>query len=163
VGEENFFLFGLRTEEVQKLKQTKYNPKEYYLSDIELRECLDSILSGHFSHGDNNLFKPIVDSLMNYDPYMLMADYRHYINCQQRVSNAFLDQDNWTRMSILNVARSGKISSDRTIQEYCKEFGTLHRWRCSCHPIMPPQQTTRSSSFERKDRFNLKKLQGDQF
>ncbi len=145
VGEENFFLFGLRTEEVKHLKETKYNPKDYYHSDIELHDCIDSILSGHFSHGDKNLFKPIVESLMNYDPYMLMADYRHYINCQQRVSDAFLDQDNWARMSILNVARSGKFSSDRTILEYCKEI-----WKVSpVEVIVPPYHasTTNDTKF----------------
>ena len=142
VGEENFFLFGLRAEEVQRMKEAKYNPQEYYRSDIELRECIDLILSGHFSHGDKNLFKPIIDSLMNYDPYMLMADYRDYINCQQKVSDAFLDQDKWARMSILNVARSGKFSSDRTIQEYCKEI-----WNVSpVEVIVPPYHSTLNDS-----------------
>ncbi len=141
VGEENFFLFGLRADEVQKLKQSNYNPSDYYYTDIELRACIDTILSGHFSHGDTSLFKPIVDSLMNHDPYMLMADYRHYINCQQRVSDAFLDQDNWARMSVLNVARSGKFSSDRTIQEYCKEI-----WNVSpIEVVVPPYHASTSN------------------
>ncbi|HTH58519.1 MAG TPA: glycogen/starch/alpha-glucan phosphorylase [Cyclobacteriaceae bacterium] len=125
VGDENFFLFGMRAEEVQKLKETKYKPGEYYFTDRELRECMDLISSGHFSHGDKELFKPMVDALMNYDPFMLMADYRHYITCQQRVSDAFLDQDHWARMSIINVARSGKFSSDRTIREYCQEIWNI--------------------------------------
>jgi starch phosphorylase len=141
VGDENFFLFGLRADEVQKLKQSNYNPSDYYYTDIELRECLDAILSGHFSHGDTNLFRPIVDSLMHNDPYMLMADYRHYINCQQKVSDAFLDQDNWSRMSILNVARSGKFSSDRTIQEYCKEIWNVK----PIEVVVPPYHASTSN------------------
>jgi glycogen phosphorylase len=122
VGEENFFLFGLRTEEVQQLKDTSYRPWEYYESDSELRECINLIASGLFSPGNKDLFSPLVDSLLYHDPYMLLADYRSYVDCQQRVSDAFNDQDNWIRMSILNVARSGKFSSDRTIHEYCKDI-----------------------------------------
>lgn len=137
VGDENFFLFGLRAEEVQKLKEANYKPSEYYFTDRELRECIDSISSGHFSHGSKELFKPIVDSLMDHDPYMLMADYRHYINCQQRVSDAFLDQDNWARMSILNVARSGKFSSDRTIREYCQEIWNIAPVEVAVPPYNP--------------------------
>jgi len=122
VGEENFFLFGLKANEVQKMKENNYKPSEYYFIDRELRECIDLISSGHFSHGNKDLFNPIVDSLVNHDPYMLLADYRYYIDCQQRVNDAFLDQDKWAHMSILNVARSGKFSSDRSIREYCQEI-----------------------------------------
>lgn len=144
VGEENFFLFGLRAEEVQKLKETVYKPSEFYFTDRELRECIDLISSGHFSHGNKELFKPIVDSLLNQDPYMLMADYRHYINCQQRVSDAYLDQGNWARMSILNVARSGKFSSDRTIREYCQEI-----WKVSPVEVeIPPYSSTAATTIK---------------
>ena len=83
---------------------------------------IDLIDSGHFSHGDTNLFKPLVDSLINYDPYMLLADYQSYVNCQELVSQAYKDGDNWTRMSMLNMARMGKFSSDRAIREYCAEI-----------------------------------------
>lgn len=133
VGEENFFLFGLHAHEVQFIKQANYQPSLYYHEDRELRECIDLLLSGHFSPENKDLFKPIVDSLMHYDPYMLMADYRSYINCQQRVSDAFIDQDQWARMSILNVARSGKFSSDRAIAEYCEEIWNVKPVEVSIH------------------------------
>jgi glycogen phosphorylase len=125
VGDENFFLFGLRTEEVQRLKENSYKPWEHYQFDRELRECINLINSGHFSPGQTDLFKPLVDSLLYHDSYMLMADYRQYIDCQQRVSDAFLNKENWTKMSILNAARSGKFSSDRTIKEYCDDIWNL--------------------------------------
>ncbi|MFB2768814.1 glycogen/starch/alpha-glucan phosphorylase [Pelatocladus sp. BLCC-F211] len=122
VGEENFFLFGLRTEEVQALKSQGYNPWNYYNSNPQLKEVIDLIASGVFSHGDINLFRPLLDSLLHHDPFLLLADYQSYIDCQQQVSQAYRDQDNWTRMSILNVARIGKFSSDRSIQEYCQDI-----------------------------------------
>lgn len=122
VGDENFFLFGLLTDEVQNLRHTAYTPRDYYYADEDLRECIDSITSGQFSPDQKNLFMPLVDSLLYHDSYMVMADYRSYIDCQQKVSEAFKDQEKWTRMSILNTARSGKFSSDRTIREYCKEI-----------------------------------------
>jgi len=119
VGEENFFLFGLTVEEVVEMKSRGYSPRQYYESNADLREAIDLIASGHFSRGDANLFKPLVDSLLNHDEYMLFADYQSYVDCQDRVSEAFRDQKHWTRMSILNTARSGKFSSDRSIREYC--------------------------------------------
>ncbi len=78
--------------------------------------------SGEFSHGDRTLFEPLVSSLLNGDDYMLLADYQSYIDCQDRVSLAYKDQDEWTRMSILNVARIGKFSSDRSIRDYCADI-----------------------------------------
>jgi glycogen phosphorylase len=123
VGAENFFLFGLEVEEVVALKQQGYNPHDYYNQNEQLREVLNLIGSGHFSHGDPNLFKPLLDSLLNQDPYMLMADYQSYIDCQDEVSRVYYDDQNrWTRMSILNTARTGKFSSDRSIQDYCKDI-----------------------------------------
>ncbi len=122
VGEENFFLFGLKTEEVYDLKAKGYNPWDYYNSNGELKAVIDLISSGFFSHGDPNLFKPLVDNLLYDDPYLLLADYQSYIECQEKVSQAYKDQDNWTRMSILNVARMGKFSSDRAIREYCEDI-----------------------------------------
>ncbi len=122
VGEENFFLFGLNAEEVFSLKSGGYNPRERYDADAELRQALDQIGSGFFSGGDGDLFKPLVDSLLNHDDYLLLADYRSYIDCQDRVSKAYGDQANWTCMSILNVARMGKFSSDRSIREYCEQI-----------------------------------------
>jgi glycogen phosphorylase len=122
VGPENFFLFGLTAEEVRAQRAAGYAPWDYYHGDPQLREAVDLINSGHFSHGDTHLFKPLVDSLMKYDPYLLFADYRSYVECQEKVAQAYKDRDNWTRMSILNVARMGKFSSDRAIREYCEQI-----------------------------------------
>ncbi|WP_417158779.1 glycogen/starch/alpha-glucan phosphorylase [Spirulina subsalsa] len=121
-GPENFFLFGLTAEEVMTMKMQGYNPMAYYHNDMELQAVIDRIASGYFSHGNRDLFKPLVDSLLYNDQYMLMADFRAYVECQAKVSEAYLDQDRWTRMSILNAARMGKFSSDRTIHEYVTEI-----------------------------------------
>jgi len=126
VGADNFFLFGLTAEQVYELKAKGYHPKQYYDSDPELREAVDQIASGSFSGGDRNLFKPIVDSLLYGDPYLLFADYHSYVESQEQVSLAYKDQAKWTRMSILNVARMGKFSSDRSIKEYCGEIWKAH-------------------------------------
>ncbi|OLP16937.1 glycogen phosphorylase [Leptolyngbya sp. 'hensonii'] len=122
VGAENFFLFGLTADEVAALKARGYNPWDYYNSNETLREVINLISAGHFSHGDPHLFKPLVDSLLYRDPFLLLADYQTYVDCQDRVSQAYRDQDQWTRMSILNVARIGKFSSDRSIEEYCRDI-----------------------------------------
>jgi len=121
-GEENFFLFGLTADEVQAMKAAGYNPRSFYEKDEELRRCVDSLVSGQFSSGDTDLFRGLYDSLLNRDDYMLLADYRSYIECQERVSAAYRDRDHWNRMSILNVARMGKFSSDRAIREYCSDI-----------------------------------------
>lgn len=122
VGAENFFLFGLTTPEVYQLKASGYNPWDYYNSNAELKQVIDLINSGLFSRGDTNLFRPLVDSLCYSDPYLLFADYQSYIECQEKVSQAYQNQENWTKMSILNVARMGKFSSDRSIKEYCDDI-----------------------------------------
>lgn len=122
VGVENFFLFGLSAQQVYELKAKGYDPKQYYEADAELREAVDLISSGAFSRGDRNLFKPLVDSLLYGDPYLLFADYRSYVESQENVSLAYEDHAKWTRMSILNVARMGKFSSDRSIREYCDKI-----------------------------------------
>jgi starch phosphorylase len=118
VGAENFFLFGLNAEEVLHRKTEGYRPGDCYQNNDALREALDLIRSGFFSHGDRELFKPLVDSLQFDDPYLLLADYQSYVDCQDEVGRAFLDPARWTRMSILNTARMGKFSSDRSIREY---------------------------------------------
>jgi starch phosphorylase len=122
VGAENFFLFGLTAQEVMALKASGYKPTDYYQSNPELKLVIDQMASGFFSPKEPGLFMSIVDSLLHSDEYMLLADFQAYLDCQETVSQAFRDQDNWTRMSILNVARIGKFSSDRTIAEYCKEI-----------------------------------------
>ena len=122
VGAANFFLFGLTTPEVEARKREGYNPHAFYETNINLREVLDSLLSGEFSHGDRTLFEPLVNSLLNRDDYMLLADYQSYIDCQDRVAEVYKDQKAWTRMSILNVARIGRFSSDRSIRDYCADI-----------------------------------------
>jgi starch phosphorylase len=131
VGPENFFLFGLTVEEVTALRAAGYRPRDYYERDAELREALDQLASGYFSGGDASLFRPLVDSLLADDPYLLLADFRSYVDCQERAGRAWLDQEAWTRMSILNAARAGKFSSDRAIREYCREI-----WRVEPEPVV---------------------------
>jgi glycogen phosphorylase len=122
VGHENFFLFGLTAEEVNGLRRSGYNPRGYYDANADLREAIDLIGSGFFSDGDRELFRPLVESLLTRDDYLLFADYQAYIDCQQRVSEAYRDQVSWTRMSILNSARVGRFSSDRSIRDYCRDI-----------------------------------------
>ena len=122
VGAENFFLFGLTTPEVYALKAQGYRPMDYYTANQSLRDVIDLIRSGFFSRGDTELFRPLIDGLLNQDPYMLLADFQSYIDCQTQVSAVYRDTERWTRMSILNTARSGKFSSDRTIREYCADI-----------------------------------------
>ena len=122
VGHDNFFLFGLTAQEVERRKAEGYRPRSIYESNPELRETIDVIDSGFFSDGDRGLFHPLVESLLTRDDYMLLADYQSYVDCQQRVSDAYSDQNNWTRMSILNSARVGRFSSDRSIREYCRDI-----------------------------------------
>jgi starch phosphorylase len=122
VGAENFFLFGLTTPEVEKRRQEGYSPRAIFESNAMLREVLVSLSNGEFSRGDRTLFEPLVNSLLATDDYMLLADYQSYVDCQDRVSAAYKDQEAWTRMSILNVARIGKFSSDRAIRDYCAEI-----------------------------------------
>jgi starch phosphorylase len=122
VGADNFFLFGLTAEQVVELQAKGYRPRDYYEANPHLREALDQLSAGVFSRGDANLFKPLVDSLLDHDPYLLLADYQSYVDCQDQVDTAYRDPQRWTRMSILNVARIGKFSSDRAIREYCEEI-----------------------------------------
>lgn len=134
VGAENFFLFGLKSDDVHKLKAEGYNPQDYYNSNGELKKAIDAIATGCFSGGDTELFKPIVDNLLHDDPFLLLADYQSYIECQNSVESAYRDRPNWTKMSILNVARMGKFSSDRSIREYCKDI-----WHTSAVSIEVPE------------------------
>lgn len=122
VGPENFFLFGLTADAVAARKAEGYRPMDYYESNADLKDVIDYIASGLFSPGEPELFRPIVDKLLHHDEYMLFADYQAYIDCQKQVSDAYRDQENWTRMSILNSVRMGKFSSDRTIREYCDQI-----------------------------------------
>ena len=122
VGADNFFLFGLTAPQVSQIKAQGYNPWEYYNSNAQLRQAIDQIASGDFSKGDKDLFKPLVESLKNQDEYLLFADFQSYIDTQQQVSDAYRDQDKWLLMSILNTARTGYFSSDRTIHQYAEDI-----------------------------------------
>ena len=122
VGSENGFMFGLTAAEVHSLRIQGYRPADYYEKDAELRAVIDLIRDGFFSRGDVERFRPLIDSLLNWDTYMLFADFRSYVDAQTGVSRAYADVSRWTRMSILNVARSGFFSSDRTISEYARDI-----------------------------------------
>ena len=119
VGDDNFFLFGLTAEEVDKVKRDGHRPAECVERNDELREALDLVASGHFARGDREVFRPLVENLLYSDPFLVLADYADYLRCQERVDAAWREQNRWTRMSILNTARAGKFSSDRSIREYC--------------------------------------------
>jgi glycogen phosphorylase len=120
VGAENFFLFGLTAEEVEEVKRRGYRPGDYYEQNSALREIIDFIASGMLSRGDRELFRPIVENLLNHDPFLLLADYQAYIDAQERVSALWRDPQAWTCMSILNTSRMGRFSSDRSIRDYCE-------------------------------------------
>ncbi|HEV8376822.1 MAG TPA: glycogen/starch/alpha-glucan phosphorylase, partial [Candidatus Polarisedimenticolia bacterium] len=133
VGEENFFSFGLTAGEGALLRAAGHHPRDLYDADPELRETLDSIARGDFSRGDLDLFRPLLESLLERDEFLLLADYRPYLEAQERAGRAFLDQEEWTRKSILNVARVGIFSSDRAIREYCEKI-----WRI--RPVPDPDR-----------------------
>ena len=122
VGEENFFLFGLTASEAMALKESDYHPLDTYHNNPSLKAAIDSISLGVFSNGDKELFKPIVDSLLYNDEYLVCADYQSYLDCQARAEEAYREQEQWTRMSILNTARCGFFSSDRSIRQYCSDI-----------------------------------------
>ncbi len=130
VGAENFFLFGLSAAEVYATKSRGYRPRDHYEGNQQLREVIDLIRSGFFSRGDCESFRPLIDGLLDYDPYLVLADFQSYVDCQAQVSEAYLDVERWTRASILNTARSGRFSSDRTIREYCADI-----WKVEPVPI----------------------------
>jgi starch phosphorylase len=132
VGPENFFLFGLTAEQVFELKRNGYDPMDYYQSNMELKSVVDAIASGQFSRGDSELFRPLVDSLLYRDEYLLFADFSSYVDCSERAASAYADADGWTRMSILNAARCGFFSSDRSMREYCSDI-----WRGEPVPAAP--------------------------
>jgi starch phosphorylase len=122
VGAENFFLFGLTVQQVERIKREGYRPADYIEGDDELRAALGLIGDGRFSGGDTDVFRPLVESLTYHDPFLVLADYGAYLDCQERVNVAWQDTETWTRKSILNTARSGKFSSDRAIVEYSDDI-----------------------------------------
>ena len=122
MGAENFFRCGLTVHEVEAVKAKGYCPADYIDGNDELRAVLNLIDRGTFSHRDTDVFRPLVDNLRYDDPFLVCADYASYVNCQEQVSAAWQDRDSWTKMSILNTARSAKFSSDRAIAEYCDDI-----------------------------------------
>jgi starch phosphorylase len=122
VGDDNIFIFGLTTPEVAEVKANHYNPRNFYEKNAELKQVLDMIGSGFFSMQEPHRYQAIIDSLLNQDNYLLLADYASYIACQDEVSKTYQDPDEWSRRAILNVARMAKFSSDRTIDEYAKNI-----------------------------------------
>lgn len=140
VGEENFFIFGLNTKEVENLRRQGYNPWDYYHANAELKHVLDMLATGYFSPDEPGRFQPIVDALLQHgDHYLLLADYASYVACQDRVGELYRNPAQWTKQAILNVAGMGKFSSDRTIHEYAKKI-----WHVE--PVVGEQQKGATAS-----------------
>lgn len=142
VGQDNIFIFGMTTQQVNSLKKAGYRPQDYYYRNQELKQVIDMIGNGSFSSGNPDLFKPIVDTLLGDDNYLLLADYASYIECQEKVDLLYLQPFEWARKSIINTAGMGKFSSDRTIAEYAEEIWGIK-----------PEKVTRRS---RRDFFSKK-------
>ena len=121
VGDENIFIFGLSAQEVKQLKPN-YNPRSYYERDPLLKQVIDLIYDGFFSPEERKIFRPLINNLLEHDPFLVLADFDSYRQSQEEVCQAYLDREQWTKMSILNVARMGKFSSDRTILEYNRDI-----------------------------------------
>jgi glycogen phosphorylase len=130
VGPDNFFLFGLNAEQVREVKSRGYRPRDHYEQNATLREVLDCIASGALARGDAKLFHPLVENLLRDDPFLLLADYQAYVERQDQVSALWCNASAWTRKSILNAARMGKFSSDRSIREYCERV-----WNVTPSPV----------------------------
>jgi starch phosphorylase len=122
VGEQNFFLCGMNVEQVEALRASGYRPRAYYEANPDLREVIDRLAAGDFSRGDRTLFESIAGNLLHDDPFFVMADFSSYDECQRRVSGAWRDTESWTTMSILNTARTGFFSSDRSMRDYCRDI-----------------------------------------
>lgn len=130
VGEENFFLFGKTTSEIAELRSGGYRPWELIGSMPELAEVLRLVEQGHFSNGDGELFRPLLQNLTGRDPYFVLADFDDYLRAQQSVGEAWADRSRWNRMALLNTARSGFFSSDRSIQDYADKI-----WHVKPYPV----------------------------
>ncbi|KAK2192447.1 hypothetical protein NP493_31g04009 [Ridgeia piscesae] len=129
MGAENIFIFGMTVDEVNALAKKGYKPLDYYEKLPELQLAIDQIAGGYFSPSQPNLFKDISNSLMYNDRFMLLADYESYMKCQERVNKTFEDQETWLRMALMNIASSGKFSSDRTIEQYAREIWSIEPGR----------------------------------
>jgi len=122
MGMDNIFIFGMTVEDVDHLQAKGYDGTLYYKENAELKQVIDMIKNGFFSHGDKDTFKNIVDNLLYHDRFLTLADYTAYINTQDMVSKTYENTALWTKMAIHNIASSGKFSSDRTISEYAKDI-----------------------------------------
>ncbi len=122
VGAENFFLFGMTAEQVAARLTSGYQPAAEVEANPELRRAITGIANGTFSRGNTDLFRPLVDNLLHSDPFLVLADFASYVACQEQVDREYRNQESWVRKSILNVARMGWFSSDRSIREYCESI-----------------------------------------
>ena len=122
VGKDNIFIFGKTAKEVQETRNNPYRPSEYYFENEELKTVIDMIEQGYFSNNDHEIFKPLVNSLLNNDYFMVMSDFGSYYDIQNDISAAYKDKNRWTQMSIKNTAGMGKFSTDRTIREYADQI-----------------------------------------
>ncbi len=126
VGHENIFIFGMTVEEVEALRARGYNPWDLYKGDEEIRAVMDWLGSDYWTPGEQGAFGAVHGTLLSGgDPFMVLADFRAYCDCQRAVDAAYRDRDGWTRKAMLNVARVGKFSSDRTIREYAEQIWSL--------------------------------------
>jgi len=137
VGAENFFLFGLTTEQVLDLQRTGYHPRAVYDRNPRLKEVIDLIASGFFGGDDPTMFRPLTDSLLDHDPYMILEDFDAYVDCQKKVNEAFLDKKGWHEKAVKNISRMGMFSSDRTIREYAKEIWGAEPVKINLRPYKP--------------------------
>ncbi len=137
VGQENFFQFGLTADQARDIKADGYYPFGIYEQNAALREALDFIASGALAGGDTNLFRPLVDNLLKSDPFLVLADFQSYIECQTQISTQWYDTQMWTRKSIINVARMGKFSSDRSIRDYCRQVWHVQPMHVRMEAIEP--------------------------
>ena len=141
VGAGNFFLFGVTADQAVAIRQAGYSPRAYYQDDAELKAAIDALTSGVFSGADGEVFEQVISSVLDWDEYLVLADYRSYIDCHDRaVGPAWADEDRWVRMSILNAARSGYFSADRTVRDYCRDI-----WHAE--PVPVPTDTMSGTLF----------------
>ena len=137
IGPDNFFLFGLTADQARDLKARGYRPADIYQQNASLREVLDFVASGVLAGGDTSLFRPLVDNLLTSDPFLVLADYQAYVDCQAQVSALWHDPQTWTRKSIITVARMGKFSSDRSIRDYCRQVWRVRPMHVGMEAIEP--------------------------
>lgn len=151
MGPENIFIFGMNVEEVEELKRKGYNAWDYYNKNAELKQCIDQINAGFFSPGNPDQFKDVTNVLLNHDRFFLFADFESYIKCQEKVSDMYTNPEEWTKMAIMNIATSGKFSSDRTICEYAKDiWGVEPSWDRLPDPHEVPAEEAAKSAPAKK-------------